>query len=104
MLSIICSLLLTRLIDLGSRERVLFCSGDLIPDSALHDFFSDTNPIVLADEALVVAPATVYGGSMFITPGLGTLDEDGQLKRAWLAAKALVRSMEIVCEAAGLGD
>jgi hypothetical protein len=59
---------------------------------------------VLADEVLVVAPATVYSGSMFITPGLGTLDEDGQLKRAWLAAKALVRSMEIVCEAAGLGD
>ncbi len=52
----------------------------------------------------MVAPATVYSGSMFITPGLGTLDEDGQLKRAWLAAKALVRSMEIVCEAAGLGD
>lgn len=77
-----------------------------MPISTLDDFFSDTNPIVLANEAMGVAPATIYSGNMFITPGLGTLNEDGQLieERAWLAAKALVRSMEIVCEAAGLGD
>ncbi len=75
-----------------------------IPISTLDDFFSDTNPIVLANEAMGVAPATVYSGNMFITPGLGTLDAEGQLieERAWLSAKALVRSMEIVCEAAGV--
>jgi hypothetical protein len=51
-----------------------------------------------------VSPATVYSANMFITPGLGTLDEDGRLieERAKLSALALVRSMEIVCEAAGL--
>jgi hypothetical protein len=77
-----------------------------IPISTLEDFFSDTNPIVLANEAMGVSPATVYSGNMFVTPGLGTLDADGQLieERAWLAAKALVASMEIVCEAAGVGD
>ncbi|HKY94761.1 MAG TPA: hypothetical protein VJL84_05620, partial [Kiloniellales bacterium] len=77
-----------------------------IPISTLEDFFSDTNPIVLANEAMGVSPATVYSGNMFVTPGLGTLDADGQLieERAWLAAKALVTSMEIVCEAAGVGD
>ncbi len=77
-----------------------------IPISTLEDFFSDTNPIVIANEEMGVSPATVYSGNMFITPGLGTLDADGQLieERAWLAAKALVTSMEIVCEAAGVGD
>jgi hypothetical protein len=77
-----------------------------IPISTLDDFFSDTNPIVIANEAMGVAPATIYSGNMFITPGLGTLDLDGALieERAWLGAKALVRSIEIVCEAAGLGD
>lgn len=75
-----------------------------IPISTLDDFFSDTNPIVIANEVMGVAPATVYSGNMFITPGLGTLDEDGQLieERARLSARALIRSMEIVCEAAGL--
>ncbi len=77
-----------------------------IPISTLEDFFSDTNPIVLANEAMGVAPATVYSGNMFITPGLGTIDQHGDLieEHAWLAAKALVRSMEIVCDAAGIGD
>lgn len=77
-----------------------------IPISTLEDFFSDTNPIVTANEEMGVSPATVYSGNMFVTPGLGTLDADGQLieERAWLAAKALVTSMEIVCEAAGVGD
>lgn len=77
-----------------------------IPISTLEDFFSDTNPIALANEAMGVSPATVYSGNMFITPGLGTLDADGQLieERAWLAAKALVESMRLVCEAVGVGD
>lgn len=81
-------------------------NGFGIPISTLDDFFSDTNPIVLANEAMGVSPATVYSGNMFISPGLGTLDADGQLieERAWLAARALVRSVEIVCEAADLGD
>lgn len=75
-----------------------------IPISTLDDFFSDTNPIAIANEAMGVSPATVYSANMFITPGLGTLDEDGGLieERARLSALALVRSMEIVCEAAGL--
>lgn len=76
-----------------------------IPISTLDDFFSDTNPIAIANEAMGVSPATVYSGNMFLTPGLGTLDEDGQLieERARLSAQALVRSMEIVCDAAGVG-
>jgi hypothetical protein len=57
-------------------------------------------------EEMGVAPATVYAGNMFISPGLGTLDDDGMLIEdyARLSAQALVRSMEIVCETAGVVD
>ncbi len=76
-----------------------------IPISTLDDFFSDTNPIFLASMAMGVSPATVYSGNMFVTPGLGTLDSDGQLikSRAEIAARALVKSIEIVCRHAGVG-
>ena len=43
---------------------------------------------------------------MFLGPGLGTLDEDGNLieEYAVLAAKTLVKAVEIVCTHAGLSD
>ena len=46
----------------------------------------------------------MYSGNMVIAPGLGTLDEDGELKEepASLAVIALVRATEIVCKHAGL--
>lgn len=77
-----------------------------IPISTLEDFFSDTSPMVLANEAMGVSPATIYSGNMFVTPGLGTLDADGALirDRAELVAHALVESIAIVCRHAGLGD
>jgi hypothetical protein len=53
-----------------------------------------------------VEPATIYGGKMFLGPGLGTLDEEGNLieEHAHLAASSLVKAVEIVCKHAGLGD
>jgi hypothetical protein len=50
--------------------------------------------------------ATIYSGNMFVTP------RSGHARRGWamdrrtrrVAAQALVRSMEIVREAAGTGD
>ena len=76
-----------------------------IPVSTIDDYFSNTNVISLALEAMGVAPATIYSGNMFVTPGLGTLDEEGRLieENAQVAGRALVRAMEIVCEAAGVG-
>ena len=43
---------------------------------------------------------------MLLNPGLGLLDRDGGLieDRAELAARALVKATEIVCNHAGLGD
>ena len=50
--------------------------------------------------------ATIYSGNMFLTPGLGTLDEEGDLitENASLAAQALVQAVEITCKYAGLTD
>jgi hypothetical protein len=72
----------------------------------LEDLYANTNPICLATEAMGVSPSTIYGGNMLLNPGLGLLDEDGQLirARAELAARALVESVNIVCRHAGLGD
>ena len=51
-----------------------------------------------------ITPATIYSCNMVIAPGLGTIDEDGELMEepARLAVKALVRATEIVCKHAGL--
>lgn len=53
-----------------------------------------------------IEPATIYAGNMLLNPGLGLLNDDGELilERAELAARALVKSVEIVCAHAGLGD
>jgi hypothetical protein len=77
-----------------------------IPIFTLEDLYANTNPICLATEAMGVSPATIYGGNFLLNPGLGLLDEDGQIivERAELAARALVESVNIVCRHAGLGD
>ncbi len=66
----------------------------------------NTNPILLATQAMGVEPATIYAGNMLLSRGLGLLDDDGELipERAELAARALVKSVEIVCAHADLGD
>ncbi len=77
-----------------------------IPIFTLEDLWANTNPICSAQEVMGVEPATIYSGKMFLGPGLGTLDEDGNLieEYAVLGAKTLVKATEIVCQYAGLGD
>lgn len=78
-----------------------------IPIFNMEDMFANTNPMIVAlDEMGVGIGATIYSGNMFLTPGLGTLDEEGDLikENATLAAQALVRSIEITCKYAGLTD
>jgi hypothetical protein len=94
---------------MGGTE-VNYCrtwSGDEfgIPLFSLEDLYANTNPIMLAIEAMGVEPATIYAGNILLNPGLGLLDRDGQLikERAQLAARAMVKSIEIVCRHAGLG-
>jgi hypothetical protein len=77
-----------------------------IPIFTLEDLYANTNPMLLATEAMGIEPATIYNCNMLLTPGLGTLQADGELnvEFATLAAKALVKSVEIVCQHAGIGD
>ena len=78
-----------------------------IPIFNMEDMFANTNPMIVAlDEMGVGLGATIYSGNMFLTPGLGTLDEEGDLitENASLAAQALVRAVEITCKYAGLTD
>jgi hypothetical protein len=75
-----------------------------IPLFTLEDLYANTNPILLAIEAMGVEPATIYAGNILLNPGLGLLDREGQLilEKAEKAALALVKSLEIVCRHAGL--
>lgn len=77
-----------------------------IPIFTLEDLYANTNPICSAQVEMGVEPATIYGGNMFLGPGLGTLDEEGNLiiGYAVLAAKTLVKAVEIVCKYAGLNE
>ena len=77
-----------------------------IPIFTLEDLWANTNPICSAQVTMGVEPATIYSGKMFLGPGLGTLDEDGNLieEYAVLAAKSLVKAVEIVCKYSGLSD
>jgi hypothetical protein len=77
-----------------------------IPIFTLEDLWANTNPIVSAQMEMGVEPSTIYSGTMFLGPGLGTLDEDGNLieEYATLAAKTLVKAVELVCKYAGLTD
>ncbi|MCH7589361.1 MAG: hypothetical protein IIC78_15195, partial [Chloroflexi bacterium] len=77
-----------------------------IPIFTLEDLWANTNPIVSAQVEMGVEPATIYGGSMFLGPGMGTLDQEGNLieEYAILGVKTLVKALEIVCAQAGLGD
>lgn len=77
-----------------------------IPIFTGEDLFANTNPISSALEEMGVFPSTIYSGNIFLGPGLGTLDENAELNEEYarLAAKSLVKSVEIVCRYAGLGD
>ena len=75
-----------------------------IPLFSGEDMFTNTNPIMSALDEMGLLPSTIYSGNIWVTPGLGTLDEDGELieDRARLAVKALVAALDIVCRYAGV--
>jgi len=103
-------LIFTKTYQLGGTEvnyERTWDGGDFgIPIFTLEDLWANTNPIVSAQVEMGVEPATIYSGKIFLSPGLGTLDEDGQLieEYARLGAKSLVKALEIVCKHAGLAD
>ena len=103
-------LIFTKTYQLGGTEvnyEQTWVAGDFgIPIFTLEDLWANTNPIVSAQVEMGLEPATIYSGKVFLSPGLGTLDEDGQLieEYARLGAESLVKALEIVCRHAGLAD
>ena len=77
-----------------------------MPIYTLEDLWANTNPVVSSQDVMGIEPSTIYAGKMFVTPGMGTLDVDGNLieEYAQIAAKSLVGALNIVNKYAGLSD
>ncbi|MCI0350055.1 MAG: hypothetical protein L0Z53_11580, partial [Acidobacteriales bacterium] len=66
-----------------------------IPIFSAEDLFANTNPIMAAMTEMGVYPATIYSGNIFLSPGFGNLDQNGELlhNETRLAVRALVESI-----------
>ena len=75
-----------------------------VPLFNLEDMYCGSNTIDAALAAMGQAGATIYGGNVLIGPGLGLLDERGDLRpdAARAAFKGLVKAIEITCRHAGI--
>ncbi|KJS85296.1 MAG: hypothetical protein JM58_08950 [Peptococcaceae bacterium BICA1-8] len=75
-----------------------------IPIFSIEDMYSGTNLLQTGMTKFGVIPTIAYDANIYISPGLGTCDEDGQLipEKTRYAVKALVKLIEIVCKHAGV--
>jgi hypothetical protein len=75
-----------------------------IPIFSIEDMYSGSHMFQDGMTAMGIIPTIAYDANFFISPGLGTTDENGQLiqERARMIIRALVMLIEIVCENAGL--
>jgi len=75
-----------------------------IPIFSIEDMYAGTNLFQSGMSQMGVIPTVAYDGNIYISPGLGTCDEEGQLleKETRYAVQALVRLIEIVCKYSGV--
>jgi hypothetical protein len=75
-----------------------------IPIFSIEDMYSGTNILQTGMTKFGVIPTIAYDGNIYISTGLGTTDEEGNLipDRMRYAVRALVKLIEIVCKHAGL--
>ena len=75
-----------------------------IPIFAIEDMYSGTNIMQTGMAQMGIIPTIAYDGNIFISMGLGTLDEDGNLleKETRLIVRAMVELINIVCKYAGV--
>lgn len=75
-----------------------------IPVFSIEDMYSGTNLFQAGLAVMGIIPTVAYDANVFISPGLGTTDEDGQIieEKAKMAVRGLVRAMEIVSQYAGI--
>jgi hypothetical protein len=74
------------------------------PIFSIEDMYSGTNLLQSGMSQMGFVPTIAYDANIFISPGLGTTDEDGRLieGKTRLACRALMRLIEIVGRAAGV--
>lgn len=75
-----------------------------IPIFSIEDMYAGSNIFQTGLGKMGVIPTVAYDGNIYISPGLGTTDDNGQLieERARYAVKALVKLIEITCKYAGI--
>jgi hypothetical protein len=71
-----------------------------IPIFSIEDMYSGTNIFQVGMSQMGIIPTIAYDANIFISSGLGTTDEDGNLieERARWAIKAMVKLIEITCK------
>ncbi|MCR4416433.1 MAG: hypothetical protein NUV92_01620 [Ignavibacteria bacterium] len=80
-------------------------SGKLgIPIFTIEDMYSGSNLFQDGLTQMGIIPTIGYDANIFISPGLGTTDNNGQIieERARMVVRGLVMLIEIVCEHAGI--
>lgn len=71
-----------------------------IPIFSIEDMYAGSHLLQAGLSQMGVIPTIAYDANIYISPGLGTTDENGQIveERARYAIRALVRLVEIVCK------
>lgn len=77
-----------------------WAEGMGIPIFSIEDMYAGSNLLQTGLAQMGVIPTIAYDANIYISPGLGTTDAQGQLieERARMAVRALVRLIEIVCK------
>jgi hypothetical protein len=75
-----------------------------IPIFSIEDMYSGSNLFQDGMSQMGIIPTIAYDANIFISPGLGTTDEHGQVipERARMVIRGLVMLIEIVCNEAGI--
>ncbi|MPM71535.1 hypothetical protein SDC9_118501 [bioreactor metagenome] len=79
-------------------------NGKRIPIFSIEDMYSGTNVLQTGMSHMGVIPTIAYDANIFISPGLGTTDLEGNLihERARWAVRGMVKLIEITCKYAGI--
>ncbi len=75
-----------------------------IPIFSIEDMYSGSNLFQDGMTQMGIIPTIAYDANIFISPGLGTTDEHGQIipERARMVVRGFVMLIEIVCNHAGI--
>jgi hypothetical protein len=78
--------------------------GHGIPIFSIEDMYSGTNIFQSGTAQMGIIPTIAYDANLFVSPGLGTTDDEGNLikERARWALQGVVKLIEITCKYAGI--